>query len=181
MKNFKEQYEGIFNIVCRFLGGGWRVNQLDTVNKHRIKLTSPDFRDYAVYVRLEKDRIHIGGGVNSKLYQGGYNSCTVSPTKEPWLIANDIKRKIIFNAEEYIGYAKVARESNKDDQDEKELVKGLLSRLVEISSHWGVLCGFKHGALCGTVEQRYSGSYMLKIDSLDKDKLVRIVGFLSTL
>lgn len=181
MTNFKEQYEGIFNIVCRFLGEGWRVNQLDIENTHRMKLTSPNFKNFPVNIRFENGRIHISGCVDSRLYRGSYNRCTVSPKREPWAIASEIKRKILFNAAEHIALAQVALQRKNEERDEKELIKGLISRLVTIDSHYGALCGFKHGALCGTVEQRYSGSYALKIDSLDKDKLVRIVGFLSTL
>ncbi len=43
-KNFFERYKPVFEIVCRILGNGWRVNLLDDC-QYRIKLTSPDFKN----------------------------------------------------------------------------------------------------------------------------------------
>ncbi len=36
-KNFFERYQPVFEIVCRILGNGWRVNLLDDC-QYRIKL-----------------------------------------------------------------------------------------------------------------------------------------------
>lgn len=181
MSNFKDQYTEVFNIVCRFLGDGWRINQLENDYAHRIKLTSPLYKNYYISARIEKGRIRLFGTVDSKYFRGGYHSCSVTPKREPWAIASDIKKKILFDAVEQIKLADVARKSQEDQQDEIRLIKGLLSRLVTLESHYGALCGFKHGRVSGAIEQRYSGSYTLKIDSLDKDTLIRVVGFLSTL
>lgn len=181
MSNFKEQYTELFNVVCRFLGDGWRINQLESDYDHRIKLTSSLYKDYSIIARIEKGRIQLFGSVDSKYFRGNYHSCSVSPKREPWTIANDIKKKILFDVAEQINLAEVARKHQEEQKDEIRFLKGLLSRLVTLESYYGALCGFKHQKLSGAIEQRYSGNYTLKIDNMDKDTLIRVVGFLSTL
>ncbi|WON75542.1 hypothetical protein [Serratia sp. UGAL515B_01] len=181
MLNFKEQYTELFNVVCQFLGDGWRISQLDNDYGHRIKLTSSLYKNYSIIARIEKGRINLFGSVDSKYFRGGYHSCSVSSKREPWAIANDIRKKILFDAAEQIHLADVARKSQEEQNDEILILKGLLSRLVTLEHYYGALCGFKHEKVSGAIEQRYNGNYTLKIDSLDKDTLIRVVGFLSTL
>lgn len=65
MNSFFEQYHPVFEVVCRILGNGWRVNKLDDCSS-RIKLTSPQFKNYSVHIRMEKDRFSVVGSVDSR-------------------------------------------------------------------------------------------------------------------
>lgn len=178
--NFYQKYKELFNVVCRLLGDGWRINLLDNC-ENRIKLTSPMYKTYSVFVRQEKGRISISGSVDSRYYRGSYHSCTVATNREASAIANTIKNKIICDAQEQIQLAQDAKNSYQKKINDKQILKDLISRLVNIQSRNGSLCGFIHEGLNCAVDERYSGKYRLDIDNLDKDKLIKVVGFLSTL
>ncbi|EIY0405656.1 hypothetical protein ML566_005106, partial [Escherichia coli] len=77
MNSFFEQYHPVFEVVCRILGNGWRVNKLDDCPS-RIKLTSPQFKNYSVHIRMEKDRFSVVGSVDSRSWSSPYHVCTLS-------------------------------------------------------------------------------------------------------
>lgn len=76
MTTFSEKYQPVFEVVCRILGNGWRVNKLDNY-QHRIKLTSTEIRKYSIIIRLERERFFIVGSVDSLVWHGNPSVCTV--------------------------------------------------------------------------------------------------------
>lgn len=104
-KNFFERYHPVFEIVCRILGNGWRVNLLDDC-QYRIKLTSPQYKNYSIHIRMEKGRLVIIGSVDSRSWRSPYHTCTVSPVRNPVEIAADIEKKIMADALDNVDMAR---------------------------------------------------------------------------
>lgn len=182
--NFFARYETLFNRVCVFLGGGWRIDRR-TEDTYRIYLINPAYRNYSISARLEKDRIHLFGGVQASRRGNSYASCTVSPARAAWGIAKDIQSKILVNAREHIAHFEADRAGEQALQDERRLLVHLLSRLTDVeqyTGYYGGLCyfGTAHG-LRGKIDEVCSGSYRLTIGDLDKTQIIKLVGFLTTL
>lgn len=105
MKDFKESYQSVFEIICRCLGDNWRINLL--INDcYRIRITSNMFIGFSLQVREEKNRFSIMGSFDSRIHRGNIYSCTVSKDRNPVHIAEDIKRKIISFSQDEISKAK---------------------------------------------------------------------------
>lgn len=180
MKTFFEQYQPVFEVVCRLLGEGWRVNLLDDC-QFRIKLTSPDFRNYSIHIRMEKERLHIVGGVDTRLWRSPVYFCTLSPQRNPVDIANDIQRKILVNAQQDIEKAREYEFSQRIEQEEKKILFGMMSRLVELENWHGTLTGFKtENGLNGYVSEGNNG-YEMHIRGVSLDKLIKLAGLIKQL
>lgn len=185
-KTFFSRYEAVFNRVCTFLGDGWKIDRR-TEDAYRINLVNPAFRHYSIFARIEKDRIHLTGGVRSRSARssGGYSACTVSPMRDPWGIAQDIRRKILPDAEKQIAYFEADRAGAQKIQDDRRILINLVGQLVEVQNYGGyydVLCHIKTpGGISGDVCEMYGKAYRLKLGDLSKDQLIKVIGFLSTL
>ena len=184
VNTFLVRYEAVFNRVCAFLGDGWRIDRRRE-DSYRIYLVNPEYRNYSISARLEKDRIHLLGSVQRSRRSNSYASCTVSPMREAWGIAQDIKRKILLNARENIADHEADRAEEQRIQDERRILVNLLSRLVGVQQYSGYYGGLCHistvAGLSGKVDEIYGKAYRFEIDGLSKDQLIKLAGFLSTL
>ncbi|WP_220678949.1 hypothetical protein [Escherichia coli] len=179
-KNFFERYKPVFEIVCRILGNGWRVNLLDDC-QYRIKLTSPDFKNYSIHIRMEKGRLVIIGSVDSRSWRSPYHTCTVSPERNPVEIAADIEKKILSDALDNVDMAREYEQQLQQKREKKLILKGMLSRLVHLESWHGTLTGFKvDNGLDGNVSERGDG-YEMVIRGLSVDQLIKVAGFIKQL
>ncbi|MEW5130075.1 hypothetical protein AB1Y63_17905 [Morganella morganii] len=178
--NFFDQYRPVFEVVCRMLGRNWRVNLLDDC-QYRIKLTSPDFRGFIITVRQEQGRLVLTGFVDSRLYRGTYFKCTVAPDRKPDAIAQTIERKILKDAADEISKAQDAEKSHQDAREQEQIIKGMLSRLVKLDSHYNAFTGFKSGnGLYGNITRRFDG-YGLTVQGLSVEQLIKLTGILNQL
>ncbi|MCW3832514.1 hypothetical protein [Escherichia coli] len=180
MNSFFEQYHPVFEVVCRILGNGWRVNKLDDCPS-RIKLTSPQFKNYSVHIRMEKDRFSVVGSVDSRSWSSPYHVCTLSRKRNPVDIAANIERKILLNASQEVLQAIEYEKRQAAKKDEILILKGMLSQLVQLESWYGALTGFKaENGLNGKVTEQ-GERYDLLIRGLSIDQLVKITGYLKQL
>lgn len=180
MKSFFESWQPVFEIVCRILGNGWRVNLLDDC-QYRIKITSPQFKNYSVHIRMDKERLSIVGSVDSHNWRSPCYSCTVSPQRNPVEIAADIERKILANALKDVERALEYEKNLQVEREKKRILKGMLSRLMHLDSWHGTLTGFNvDNGLNGNVSERGNG-YEMVIRGLSVDQLVKIAGFIKQL
>lgn len=183
-RTFFERYEAVFNRVCAFLGEGWRIDRR-TEDSYRIYLINPALRNYVVSARLEKHKIHLFGFVQKSRRSNSYGACMVSPMRAPWGIAEDIKNKILVNAQENIAHFEAERAGELAIQEERRLIVHLLSRILDANKYTGYYGGLCYigtdAGLSGKVDEVYSGAYRLTIGDLDKTQLIKLAGFLSTL
>ena len=180
-ENFFHEYQKVCDITCSLLGNEWRVNKIKSWDLC-IVLTSPKYKDYSIYFRREKGRINISGSINSRLFRYSYNSCTVSENRKPQYIATDIKRKILVNIDEEIKryIENLASHFNKVEED--KILKGLISRFGKLRNNYNAFTGFElNNNVKGEVNRRYRGNHQLIIDDINIDKLIKIIGFVSTL
>lgn len=180
MKSFFVRYQPVFEIVCRILGNGWRVNLLDDC-QYRIKITSPRFKNYSVHIRMDKARLAITGSVDSRNWRGPYHSCTVSPKHNPVEIASDIEKKILINELQDVEDSRKFENKMREERERIQILKGMLQQLFNIESWHGTLTGFKaENGLSGHVTERGDG-YEVLIRGLNMDQLVRLVGLIKQL
>lgn len=182
MKNFKERYQSVFEIVCRCLGDNWRINLLDN-DGYRIKITSNQFMGFSIHVREDKNRFTVMGSFDSRTHRGEIYSCTVSKDRNPVHIAEDIKRKIIAFAQDEIRQAKESKVKAQEKKEQDQIVKNMLSRLFTMHSSWqsGVIGSFKaENGLDGMIRKTSSG-YKIEIDRLSVDNLIKLAGMVTTL
>ncbi|MQL50034.1 MULTISPECIES: hypothetical protein [Photorhabdus] len=177
MDHFKKNFTNTFEVVCKFLGDGWRVDKLEPGYEYRIKLTSLNFKHFVIVATMEKGRIQISGGVS----HGVWCVCSVSTRRQPLAIARDIKRKILSSALGQIELLEAEIKKNQKRTEEREIVKSSIGCVVELQPNYYDLCSFKHGRIHGTVKESYDGCYNLHLSCLSKDELIYLVGFLSTL
>lgn len=178
MSNFQERYTPLLETVCRMLGNGWKVNHIRSW-EHRVFITSPNFKHYSISVAYDKGRLKFLGSVDSRLCRVAAHSCSVCPKRDQSSIAADIQRKIISYAPDEIAKTINYEQGYKDSQEHKIILKGMLSRLVSLSSCYNALTAYTTSSgIRGRVEERGSG-YELRIDDLSTDELIRIVGFVS--
>lgn len=181
MSTFQELYLDNFKQVCLFLGGKWCVNSLDKENSHQIKLTSPDFRNFAIRVRLDNGRICITGSViHSRGSRKGL-ACTVSPDRPARQIARDIQRKILSAAPPLIAEALKWETEHQQDVELARYTKALIGKLAHVSSNYAGLCCWKSGDIYGDVSHGYKDMYSMKIAQLSTENLIKVIGFISTL
>lgn len=181
---FKEKYESVFARVCVFLGSGWRIDRRESDDNYRITLMNPALKNYTITARMEKDRIHLVGGVRRSRRVISCSSCSVAVSRLPHDIAREIKRKILVDAEKQIAECELDIATEARTKEEREQVINLVSRLVETRSYngyYGVMCCFKSQGITGDVAEGYQNTYKLKLHDLSKDQLIKVVGFLSTL
>ncbi len=107
------------------------------------------------------------------------------PNAPPLGIAQDIRRKILPDAEKQIAYFEADRAGAQKIQDDRRILINLVGQLVEVQNYGGyydVLCHIKTpGGISGDVCEMYGKAYRLKLDDLSKDQLIKVIGFLSTL
>ncbi|EEP1426244.1 TPA: hypothetical protein ACHK3Z_004798 [Escherichia coli] len=177
---FFDQYRPVFEVVCRMLGGNWRVNLLDDC-QYRIKLTSPDFRGFIIIVRQEQGRLVLTGFVDSRLYRGTYFKCTVASDRKPDAIAQTITRKILCCVREELIKAREIEKSHQDAREQDKIIKGMLSRLVKLESHYNAFTGFRaDNDLRGDITKRFDG-YGLTVQGLTVEQLVKLTGIINTI
>ncbi|MEN3263081.1 hypothetical protein AAH678_31045 [Sodalis endosymbiont of Spalangia cameroni] len=180
-KSFKENYSLLFERVCFFLGNKWRVDNLEVNYFNRIKLTHPDLRHYAIYVTMEKGRFYIVGSADYHYYRYGKSDvCTISPMRDPRRIAGDIKRKILCHADDHIAVVMDYHQKEKKKNEEKMIVLGMLKQLATVNEYNGnTYLSIKNG-IKGKIEEKFNG-YSLEIEGLTLEKMIKAVGFLTTL
>ncbi|EKN3891437.1 hypothetical protein ACVT81_004251 [Yersinia enterocolitica] len=179
-KGFRASYQAVFEVVCRILGDGWRVNRIDDC-LYRIKLTSHFFKNYSVHIRMDKNRLTIVGNVDCRSWRSPCHSCTVSPQRNPIDIARDIQRKILVTARQEVEQAINCDKERRDKREQERIVKGMLAQQVQLTPHYNTLTGFKTmNGIHGTVTENHSG-YGVNINGLTTDQLIKMVGFISIL
>ena len=180
MQNFFEKWQPVFEVVTRLLGNGWRINMLDDC-PYRIKLTTPELKRYAITVREEKGRLVIHGFVESRQWHGYGARCTVSPSRNATGIAEDIRRKILIQAQEDVTKAQEAEQKQRDAQEQEKIIKGMLAQLVTLN-HWhNALTGFKaENGLDGKITDHFNG-YGLFVQGLSVDQLIKLTGAIKQL
>lgn len=180
MKTFFEMYQPVFEVVARLLGNSWRVNLLEDY-QHRIKLTSSQFKNFSVLVRMEKERLVIIGSVDTRIWRSPVYSCTVSPQRNAVGIAEDIRRKILFNARKDLETAQEYERKKVSEQEGKRILKGMLSQLLELDNWHGSLTGFKaKNGLTGKITEQNNGYEML-IRGVSLDQLIKLAGLINQL
>lgn len=180
MKSFFERWQPVFEIVCRILGNGWRVNLLDDC-QYRIKLTSPKFKNYSVHIRNEKERLSIVGSVDSRNWRSPCYSCTVSLFRNPVEIAADIERKVLANALQDVEKALECEKNIQAEREQKRILKGMLSQLVQLENWYGTLTGFKvENGLNGQITEHGDG-YGFLVRGLSLDQLIKLTGMVKQL
>jgi len=181
---FRARYETIFSRVCAILGDNWRIDRR-LQEQHRISLINPGYRNYSISARLEKDRIHLVGGVRNFHRSNTYSSCTVSPRREAWAIAQDIKRKILVDAATQIATFEADRSGAARLEEDNRILVNLLKKMASVTEYhniYDVLCRVRTAqGICGDVKLPLSNGYRLNLDGLSKDQLIKVIGFLSTL
>lgn len=180
MKSFFERWQPVFEVVCRILGNGWRVNLIDDC-QYRIKITSPKFKNYSIHIRMDKERLSIVGSVDSRNWRSSCYSCTVSLQRNPVKIAADIERKILVNAMKDVEKAIEYEKNLHEEHERKRILKGMLSQLVQLENWHGTLTGFKaENGLNGQVTEHYDG-YAFLVRGLNMDQLVKLTGMVKQL
>ncbi|EOV8630485.1 hypothetical protein [Proteus penneri] len=178
---FFQEYQSVCNDICYYLGNEWRINKIKSWDLCII-LTSPKYKDYSIYFRPEKGRINISGSIYSRLFRYSCNYCTVSENRKPQHIANDIKRKILANIDEEIKKYIEDLEYYNNNLEQDKILKGMISRFGKLNDYHNSFTGFKlNNGIKGEVNRRYRGNQQLVIDDLNVDKLIKIIGFVSTL
>lgn len=176
-KSFFEKYSVVFDTVCRLLGNGWRVNRLDDC-EYRIKLTSPVYRGFSIMIRNEKQRLHIGGSADSRLYRGTYYKCTLAQDRTAAAIARTIEQKILLNAAVELTRAKDAEKAHQKAQESDIIIKGMLSRLVKLEGHYNAFTGFTaDNGLYGSINTHYDG-YSMTVKGLSTENLIKLTGMI---
>lgn len=172
-----------FELVCQFLGNGWRVNKNIEYAPNHICLISPELKGFHIYAKTKGDRINIHGYISSRLYRGRYFQCTAKKGKKPASIASDIKKKILCHAADEVANLNNEISDSMMKNQHREVILGLLSKLVEVcpdSNHRK--CGFIHkNVVRGNVNLSSHDRYSVNLENLDTDSLIKIIGFISTL
>ncbi|WP_025154755.1 hypothetical protein [Morganella morganii] len=180
MSSFFEQNRITFDIVCRLLGNGWRVNLLDDC-QYRIKLSSPELKGFIITARPEKGRLKLCGFVDSRLYRGQYFTCSLSLSRNTNAIAQAIERKILPDAPAELEKVCIAEKREQDALYQDKIIKGMLSRLVKLESHYNAFTGFKSdNGLHGCISEHFDG-YGLTVRGLSVDQLIRLSGLINSL
>lgn len=184
MFKFKEKYNAYFEQVADFLGEGWKVEKRGY--DHLVVLFNPSLWGYIVCVRLSREgRFEITDSFSSSLSSFNYtrqNKCTASTAREPSAIARDIKRKLLFNAEEKVATVKKCKQQSDLEIDTSKIIKGSLSQLVNVSDHYSKICGFDHNRINGVIDGRAKNdSYYLDLRNLTQHELIKIVALISEL
>ena len=106
---------------------------------------------------------------------------TVSLTRNPVGIANDISRKILANALDEIELLREHESALQEKQDKVRIIKGMLSQLLSISPWYGALTGFNaDNGLAGKILQN-GDDYEMVIRGLNVDQLIKVAGFIKKL
>lgn len=180
-KSFYDRYVSLFVRVCECLGDGWRIDTRE--NEYYIHLINPNFRNYYAFVRGEKGRLIVRGGVKNAYGNFGFKDwCSVSPERKAAAIARDIQRKVLFNAADIVKESKVYAQQKEAKINNAKIVRDALARLVFVSAGYqsGELRIETEKKISGRVHERYYG-YDLELSGLTADDLIKIAGFMSQL
>ena len=91
--NSFEQYHPVFEVVCRILGNGWRVNKLDDCSS-RIKRRHRSLKLLCMHIRMGKDRFSVVGSVDSRSWRSPHHVCrTLSRNGIPLILQPISKAK----------------------------------------------------------------------------------------
>lgn len=180
--SFSEQYKDYFSSVCVTLGQGWKVEQRG-VNNYMITLFNHNLKNYSINIRLDKGRFSISDHIKKPFisYKKG-NHCAASVKRKPESVANDIKKKIIFNAIERIEEAKNNHLEALERKETEEIIKGLAGRLVNTSRHYSKMFSFQHkssqvsGSIDGFVKQ---DRYRIEVGNLNQEQLIKLIAAIS--
>ena len=123
----------------------------------------------------------IHGFVESRQWHGYGARCTVSPSRNATGIAEDIRRKILIQAQEDVTKAQEAEQKQRDAQEQEKIIKGMLAQLVTLN-HWhNALTGFKaENGLDGKITDHFNG-YGLFVQGLSVDQLIKLTGAIKQL
>lgn len=180
---FKDKYLSFFDSVCIFMGNDWRVNKI-RCHDYRIFIFSPRFKNYSISVGLEKNKFHVVGSVDSRVYRSAINNCNLSTNRSPEAIAIEIKNRILFDMVEQIEKVQEYQKKQEVFNEEKQLIKNLLSKFFSLSGHYGKWHRFRseENKLSGYIDHHnYSNGYSLKIDNLTADQLIKVSAFIKDL
>lgn len=183
--SFSTRYFDFFTRVCAFLGDGWRLDRRDLHYGYRILMINPAYQNYSISAKMEKNRIHLFGNVQKYSGCGEYSSCSVSPSRQPWEIAEDIKRKILIDAKRQIALYEEERTKRQQQKDDREILIHALSRLVK-AERYSFYDGYRlcsveaSNGIYGSVREGNSG-FALEVTKLSADQLIKVIGFISTL
>lgn len=180
---FTERYAHFFEQVCPLLGTGWRIDYRQN-DIYRMILMNPDYRNYTISVRYEKERFCLMGSVSKCRRNDTYSACTVSTMRNAASVAGDIRRKILTEARSIISIYEADRAGAEMQREDRKNLIHLLGRIMDVYEYdrgTNVLCGITsaHG-IRGDVTDRYGG-YQLNLTDLSKDQLIKVVGLISNL
>ena len=186
--DFRTQYLDYFKRIAHHLGKGWRVVTLPTEKKYFITLINPELRHFEVTAQRGKNsRLHISSGIRQDYHTYSKHWCTVSPDRPPSHIAGDIKRKLLAHAFDENAEEIERRNKREGNSEATAILLAALGRLVEVDSDTrtnGTFCNFVHkgAGIKGKVEGKLEWGYFeLRLAGLPPEKLVKIIGFLTTL
>ncbi len=186
--DFRTQYLDYFKRIAHHLGEGWRVVTLPTESVYSITLTNPELRHFMISAkRAENSRLHISSGVNQDRHFYSKHWCTVSPDRSPAHVARDIKRKLLEHAFKENAEEVERRSKREGNSEATAILLAALGRLVEVDDdtrHSGTFCNFVHkgAGIKGKIEGKLEwGNFDLRLSALPPEKLVKIMGFLTTL
>lgn len=162
------------------------ITQIEVMQEQAVKafvswMTNQEGTEFLSTIRLERERFFIVGSVDSLVWHGNPSVCTVSLTRNPVGIANDISRKILANALDEIELLREHESALQEKQDKVRIIKGMLSQLLSISPWYGALTGFNaDNGLAGKILQN-GDDYEMVIRGLNVDQLIKVAGFIKKL
>lgn len=177
MSNFKKNYEAVFMRVCAFLGETWRIDKRDTACDDRIVMINPELKGYQLIARLEKNRFKLVGFCRRNHITSTCSSCTASPKRSPFDLAQYIQKKLLFVAKKQCDEVIVTVKSIEDYKHQRELLLHLLSKTVNVTayqSYYSVICGIKAKNITADIHERTKGLYEIKINDLSFEQVLRL-------
>lgn len=121
------------------------------------------------------------GSVDSRNWRSPCYSCTVSLFRNPVEIAADIERKILANALQDVEKALECEKNIQAEREQKRILKGMLSQLVQLENWYGTLTGFKvENGLNGQITEHGDG-YGFLVRGLSLDQLIKLTGMVKQL
>lgn len=179
--NFSEKYSDFFSSVCERLGNGWRVNKLDK-DDHRIKIFSPNVKNFIVIARIENGRFKIGGTVESKINRYDWLQLTADTKKSAEKIASDIYNKIIIFSGAMVHKRNEDLRIHQEVKERDQLILNLVSSMAYTRDYPHMASTqFKHSnGVTGFIKKASTG-YDVKIESLCEEDMIKLIAYLKTM
>lgn len=176
---FNEKYSSFFDAVCVFMGGDWRVNKIKS-HDCRIFLLSPSSKEYCLSIGMEKNKFRITGYADSKVFRSSFNACSLSPTRSAEAIAEEIKKRIIFDMSDRVEQVRRCVNEETEKKGEKSLIKNLLNKFFSLSSYSGKWLYFvsENNGIRGNIATHKKNEYSLNIERLTADQLIKVSAFI---